>query len=72
MVKHKTKEDPEANTIPESVLFTVISMDDVPREIGGKIWARSISLRDYRLEQKKKKHGKFQLSDDEIRKLNDE
>ena len=45
----KDKRNP--NTIPESVLFAIISSsDDIPQEVRHSIWARTIDLRDKRLE----------------------
>ena len=45
------KESRHPNSIPESVLFAIISSsDDIPQELRHNIWARTIDLRDKRLE----------------------
>lgn len=61
------------STIPESVLFRVLSSDDIPFDIGHKVWSRSISLTKHRQRQKslerRGKPVKFKVTDEEIKQI---
>lgn len=49
------KESRHPNTIPESVLFAIVTnSDDISNEDRNSIWQRTIDLRDKRLEALKK------------------
>jgi len=61
------------DTVPESVLFRVLSGHDIPDDIGHLVWSRTISLSKYRDRQKSLqrsgKEAKFKLTDEEIEQV---
>ena len=61
------------DTVPESVLFRVLSAHDIPDDIGHLVWSRTVSLSKYRDRQKslqrRGKEAKFKLTDEEIEQV---